>query len=698
MLLRNRRALLAGIALVAPLPAAAQTAPASSDPAAVPAPVPTAAGSKRVFTPADFARFAPKTAYDMLVQVPGFTIRGADQERGLGQASENVLVNGQRSSNKSGGAIDDLQKIGAANVERIEIVDAASLGIAGLSGQVANFIIKAGAKSAGQFEWKPDFRAHFTKPNVYRGLISYAGKTGPVDYTLSLQNQPGRGGFGGLIEIFDAGGELIETRDETFSSEFEHPKLTGKFALDGPGSSLGNLTLVYGPYWGPVHIRDRRDRVDGDDRRRTTRESLKGYTVDINGDYAFALGPGRLKLIGLRRFDHEPLVVTQVTTFDSGAPDQGIRFGRDSRIGETVVRSEYGWKGGKNDWQVSLERAFNSLDQRGSLAELSPEGEFEEVDFPEGTGKVTETRYEAIGTWSRPLGGKLDLQVAAGGEISKLARVDGDLPARKFFRPKGSVTLGWRPSKGWDASLKLRRRVGQISFYDFLAQPKLSQDREQAGNPDLVPPQSWQLEAEVGRELGAWGKTRLKTYFHRVDDIIDVIPIGDDQEGIGNLPRATRLGMESTSTIQFDPIGWKGAKIDATLGFETTSVRDPLTGDKRPISGTRNRWAEFNLRHDIPGSQLAWGANANYDHFAKNYFLTEVFRSWEGPWWLSLYVEHKDVMGLTVRGTVTNVLDARHRFSRVVYDGRRDENPVLFIQKNNQLIGPIFSLSVRGNF
>jgi hypothetical protein len=697
--LRNCRvALLAGCAFGAHSPSLAQAGAPVSDPAVVPAPVPTAAGSKRIFTPADFARFAPKTAYDMVVQLPGFTIRVADRERGLGQASENVIINGQRIANKSGGATDELQKISAANVERIEIVDAAGLGIAGLSGQVANVIVKAAAKSSGQFEWKPDFRAHFTKPNLYRGLLSYSGKSGPIDYTLSLQNQTGRGGFGGLIEILDAAGNVTETRDEIFRSEFEHPKFTGKFALDGPGSSLANLTLTYGPYWGPVHIRDRRERLDGDHRRRTTRDELKGYTIDITGDYAFALGPGRLKLIGLRRFDHEPLVTTQVTAFDSGAPDQGIRFSRDSRIGETIGRAEYGWKTGPNDWQLSLERAFNSLDQRGALFELSPSGEFVEVDFPQGTGKVTETRYEAIGTFSRALSSRLDLQVAAGGEISSLERVDGDLPARKFLRPKGSVTVGWRLSPGWDASFKLRRRVGQISFYDFLAQPKLSQDREQAGNPDLVPPQSWEGEVEIGRELGAWGKTRLKTYYHRVDDIIDVIPIGDDGEGIGNLPRATRFGMESTSTIQFDPIGWKGAKIDATLGFQTTNVRDPLTGEKRPISGTRDRWAELSLRHDIPGSDFAWGAAANHDHFAKNYFLTEVFRSWEGPWWVSVYVEHKDVMGMIVRAQVGNLMNARHRFDRVVFDGRRDEDPVGFIQRNNQLIGPIFSFSVRGNF
>ncbi|HWI76198.1 MAG TPA: TonB-dependent receptor plug domain-containing protein, partial [Sphingomicrobium sp.] len=120
--------------------ARAQTA--TTDPAAVAPPASKAVGSKRVYTPADFARFAPKTAYDMLVQVPGFTIHSADVERGLGQASENVLINGQRIANKSGGAIDQLQRTPAGNVDRIEIVEAASLGISGLTGQVANIILK----------------------------------------------------------------------------------------------------------------------------------------------------------------------------------------------------------------------------------------------------------------------------------------------------------------------------------------------------------------------------------------------------------------------------------------------------------------------------------------------------------------------------------------------------------------------------
>ena len=705
LVLRSLRVvLLAGTALLPAAPALAQTAP-TSDPAVVPPPPvqPVTATGKLVYTPADFARFAPKTAYDMLIQIPSFTIRAASNDRGLGQASENVLINGERIANKNygggdSGAIDELHRVSISNVERIEIVDAASLGIAGLSGQVANVILKAKKGSSGQFEWRPDFRAHYSKPNLFRGSVSYTGTAGPVDYTLSVKDQAGRGAFGGPIVIYDRNRVVTERRHEVFHSESDLVTFQTKFKLDGPGSSVGNLTLGYTPYWAPTHIRDRRDLVTGVDRARSTVTKLDGWYYDVNADYEFALGPGRLKLIGLQHRDHEPVVTTQVTRFDDGSDPDGVRFSRNSIIQETIGRGEYHWKTGKNDWQVTFERAFNSLDQKGGLFILQPGGEFEEIPFPEGTGKVQEVRYEGIATLSRPLTSNLDLQVAAGAEISHLDRTDDELPARKFFRPKGSVTLGWRPAKGWDASLKLRRKVGQISFYDFLAQPKLADDRENAGNPDLVPPQSWELEGEVGRELGAWGKTRLRVWGHSVTDIVDVIPLANHTEGIGNLPHATRFGMESTSTINFDPIGWKGAKLDATLGWEKTRVKDPLTGEDRPISGVQNRWISLSLRHDIPHSQIAWGAEANYSHNTKNFFLTEVFRSWEGPNWLDLYVEHKDVFGLTVRATVGNVLNARHRWTRFVYEDWRDTSPVRFIQKNNQLIGPVFAFQVKGTF
>ena len=588
----------------------------------------TQATGKKVYTPADFARFAPKTAYDMLTQVPGF--------------------------------------------------------------------------SSGQFEWNPDIRAHYAKPRWFNGSISYSGKTGWLGYTVSVKDQTGRGAIGGPIVITDAAGAVIERRHEIFHSESDLVTFQTKFTVDGPGSSVGNLTLAYTPYWGPLYDHDVRTPVVGPVRDRLTRQTLDGYYVDFNGDYTFQLGPGKLKLIGLRHFDHEPIDIVQIDTFSDGSPDEGSRFFRDSRIAETVGRAEYSWKGGKNDWQVSLERAYNSLDQRGSLFGLAADGEFDPIDYPEGTGHVVETRYEGIASWSRPLGSKLQLQVDGGGEISELARVDGDVPPRHFFRPKGSIAVGWQPGPAWDLSLKFRRRVGQISFYDFLAQPNLQQERANSSNPDLVPPQSWEIEGEAGRNLGPWGKTRLRLYAHFIEDIVDIVPVinpdGSEGEAVGNLPHAKQLGFEWTSTVQFDPVGWKGAKVDLKVQMERSRVRDPLSGKQRPISNNFVRNLSADFRYDIPTSDWALGFGGSHYMQGKGYYLTEIGHEWEGPIFDYLFVENKDVFGLTVRAQVNNLLNARHRFERTVYDGRRLRDPVLYRQSNNQLIGPIFELLVKGNF
>ena len=127
-------------------------------------------------------------------------------------------------------------------------------------------------------------------------------------------------------------------------------------------------------------------------------------------------------------------------------------------------------------------------------------------------------------------------------------------------------------------------------------------------------------------------------------------------------------------------------------------MRDPLTGDKRPISGVRDRYGSISIRHDVAGTPWAWSAYFQHNHFVKNYFLTEVFRSLDLPYLVGFYVEHKNVLGLTVRATVDNLFNGRHLLDRTVYSGFRDRAPVNFIEKHDQLVGAIFKLSVKGTF
>jgi outer membrane receptor for ferrienterochelin and colicins len=680
---------------VIPAVASAQTA----DPAILPPPEAVQIGGKRVYTPADFARFAPRNALDMLRQVPGFTIRQAVEERGLGQASENVLLNGQRVSNKSGGAIAELAKIPASNVERIEIVDAATLDIAGLTGQVANLVTRTETKASGQFSWRPEFRAHFADPLFSRGDISYSGSAGPVDYTLGINNGASRSGAGGPTVIIDPVTGPFEFRDDRWRSSWDSPRLSGRFTYDPPGSSAGNLNLAYAPAFYSYEETGIRERPDGVDRTRTVRQRRRGYNYEIGGDYNFALGPGELKLIGLRRFDSEPVTSTAIIDFADGRPSIGDRFRRDGRMGEWIGRGEYSWKTGDSDWQVAGEAAFNRLNSVTEIFNLQPSGEFTQIPFPAGTGQVQEDRYEVLGTYGRSLGESLTLQLVAGGEYSKLSSESaGNSLVRSFFRPKGSVSLAWQANSNLDVSLRVRRRVEQLNFYDFLASVNLTEDRQNAGNLELVPPQSWEVDLEFNKKLGRWGNTSLRPYARLTDDHVDFIPIGQTGESRGNIDSAHRYGIEWKGTWLFDPLGWTGAKLDSHIRFQRSRVRDPLTGQMRPISGSPQREVQLNLRHDVPRTSWAWGSNFSYFRSAKAYRLTEVGRMWEGPFWLSAFVEHKDVMGLTVQASVNNILNARSRWDRAVYSGFRDSNPLLFVERRDRLIGPIFTFSVRGNF
>lgn len=688
----------AALGLITPASLLAQEA-STADPAVAPPPVATPVGSKRVYTPADFARFAPKNAYDMLRQVPGFVIRAAVEERGLGQASENVLINGQRSSNKSGGAIGELERTPAGNVERIEIVDAATVGIAGLTGQVANVIVKAEKKASGQFSWRPEFRAHFTDPIFTRGDISYSGTKGPVEYTVGLNSGGSRSGAGGPTIIANGDDVPFEFRDDEWRSNYDNPKLSGSFTLDAPGTAVGHLNLSYMPYWSDYKEVGFRDRPNGVDRERNVRQKLTGFVYEVGGDYAFDLGPGRLKLIGLRKFDHEPVTTTATFEFADGRPTIGDRVTRDGRMGEWIGRGEYGWKIGRNDLQISAEGAFNTLDSETRIFVLNPAGQFNEIDFPEGTGIVSEDRYEVLGTWSRPLAKNLEMQLVAGGEYSRLSS-ESSLTAqeRTFLRPKGSLSLAWKASDDLDISLKFRRRVGQLDFYDFLGSVNLTDDQENAGNINLVPPQSWEADLEFNRKLGAWGSTNLRLFGRLIDDIVDTIPIGEDGQSPGNIDRAHRYGLEWKSTFLFDPIGWKGAKLDSIVTLQRSRVDDPLTGESRPISNTLKRAVELSLRHDIAGTSWAWGGSAYHDLNSKDYRLTEVGRAWEGPLWIGAFVENKDVLGLVVRASVSNLANARSRWDRRIYSGFRDVSPVIQREHRDRLIGPIFSFSVRGDF
>ena len=211
-------------------------------------PAPAAAnGDAQVFEPAYFAQFAPRNALDMVDRIPGFSISGGNDQgqRGLGQATQNVIVNGERLSSKSESVRDQLRRIPATDVVRIEILDGNATSIPGLTGQVANVVYTSNGAS-GQFEWTTGFRPHNTEAQLFGGEISVIGSSGALDYTVSLSNENNRFGADGPVSITDRDGALIESQYSKLSGKFDNPKISTAFSYDFGGDVTANLNLSLG--------------------------------------------------------------------------------------------------------------------------------------------------------------------------------------------------------------------------------------------------------------------------------------------------------------------------------------------------------------------------------------------------------------------------------------------------------------------
>lgn len=688
-------AALTGSAIANPTTLHAQGVPAQSAPDDVDTDVAAGGSDKRVYVLADFERYAPKTALDMVRQIPGFTLRSQVERRGLGDATENVLINGKRISGKSNDAITALGRISASDVTRIEVVDGATLDVPGLSGQVVNIMTSVG-QMTGNFRWSPQFRAKRVDPRLLNGEISVSGKSGAFDYTLSLSDNQRRQGNAG-VEIATDGLVQTDRRFEVLTIKQDVPKLTGMVKYEGVNGDIANFNASVERDKGIVDEQSYRSFPGTVDRHRNYRETEREWNYEVGGDYEFGLGGGRLKLIGLRRFEHSPYVTYQVFDYADGSADTGNLYNRTVDEGEWIGRAEYRWKTGSADWMVSAEGAYNILDSTSSLYWLDSSGAYQPFALSNANSRVEEKRGELALNYGRPLTSNLTLQAKIGAEYSNIRQSSVDGLNRTFYRPKGFVSLAWKASSTLDLSFKVERAVGQLDFYDFISFVNLASGGGDAGNPEIRPPQSWNLELEGTKTFAPWGSLTLNLYGKSYSDAVVQVPIGDYDQAPGNINGAWVVGTSWNATLNFDPIGWKGAKLDVNGQYRHSRLRDPLTGKKVAFSQDTEYEISVTLRHDIPRTNWAWGVEYYDNKTTPDIRLDQIAYIGYGPSDLGAYVENKNILGLKVRAGVYNLTGVNELYSRTVYDGRRTD-PILFTEARDRHSGLIFSFDISGSF
>jgi outer membrane receptor for ferrienterochelin and colicins len=659
----------------------------------------TPANGAQRYTQSDFASFSPRTALDMVEKVPGFLIVTGTNggERGLGAATQNVLINGERIANKSTDARSALQRIAAMQVAYIDIVDGASLNVPGLTGQVANVVLVAGAAQAGfttTMRWQPEWRPRIAD-NWLNGEVSTTSRLGGTNVTLSLKNDATRQGHWGPEQRFDGNGDLRFVRDEFGAYDGDRPRLSAALARTTANGNKWNFNAG-----GQLQLL--RDQVTGSSVQpvfgrviEKFRFTENEYNFDIGGDYELGLGKGRLKLISLYRFEHSPVVDSFVVEREFGVRS-GERFTQRADESESILRGEYSWRtAGGTDWQVALEGAYNTLDVDAEFATLQPDGSFLPIIFGGETTQVEERRGEASLTWGRALASNLTAQINLGAEYSGLSSSGPGGLTRRFIRPKGKLALAWKLGAKTTVNWFVQRRVDQLNFFDFASSVDVANGQGNGGNGLLVPPVLNRTELEFVQDMGAWGNASVAFAYAYAQDLVDQIPLSPTTEGRGNLPGAHLYRISSKATLLLDRLGWKGARINSDLTWRRNRVRDPLTDGWRNQSQGQEYLVDVSLRHDIPGSKLAWGAGYFDERYSPNLRLGAIENDYTDGAFVTAFVEHKDVAGFTVKLSYRNLAGMIDAFDRTVFVDRRD-GPVAFSESRRRKFGQYVQLTMTG--
>ena len=651
-------------------------------------------GETQSYTPDYFTQFAPQTAADMVARLPGFEIRGGEGgQRGFGQASLNILINGRRPSSKSSGANQILGRIPANNVTRIEIVDGSTLDIPGLSGEVANIIAKTGELS-GSWNYAVRFEEG-SQPQLGDGAVSFSAKRGKLEAVGGLN-------FGQFIftengdeTFFDGNGNVTQDRIEKLGFNTQRPSANLNLTLLRDNGHIANLNLSGRRQNQNILLQETfEDRTDDIFSGQSTLENGEDRDrFEISGDYSLdapIIGQnGRLKLIGLHRT--ETLDLTNRLLFqtaDSGVIHQS--FLRDDTATEFIGRAEYTWKTGEtNDWAFSIEGALNALE---SDTELVTNDVLDEED----NVRVEEDRILTNLSRSWALSPKVNVQTSIGAEYSSIdVATDAD-KARTFFRPKGLASVSYKLDKAWTLRGQVERSVGQLDFGTFVSTVNLTNGTANSGG-NISPEQNWRGELELQKQNSTGLSGRANIFYDIIEDPIDQIIFDDGTQGAGNLDSNARVyGVEGNITWVLDDV-LKGLRVTAEGTVADSSIRDVVTGERR----TRNRqtlWSyDVEARWDIHETPFAVEAELDLRRQAKRFRIDERTEDRIDIPELEVSFIHKELFGMQWAAKVQNILDFELRRERLIFDETRNGD-LLQRELTRRTRGQRFSLEVTDTF
>jgi len=657
-----------------------------------------------------FAPYNPITAEDMINRIPGAEGLvggfGNDQEerRGLRANTDQILIDGKRLTGKENQSSSFLEKLPAKSVERIELITGnvreldTDVGV-----RVINVVLKEGA---GRGSGVAQIGAFGFPNNQYRpmGSIAYSGSAGRIDYTASAQLRPGLTPTDVSDILVDPSGNRIGLIQEERRQDQSQIEARGSLTYAGDGGQVFQFNSLISHF-----PRDNQDTTvsftdPGDGsliNTGTVVDNIRGddTTWEISGDYAQPLGK-TLNFTGL-------FIYSKSTTdrnnenFDliGDTLDPTGSDSRDQTSTEKILRGTFNWNvAAKHDLELGVEGAINTLDKDLDF-NVVVDGVSVNVPIINSDQKITEDRVETFSTYSwKPVSG-VEIETGLAAEFSWLTQVGSDVGSDrslKFFKPSLDVWLN--PSQSSQVWFSFRRDVGQLDFDDFVATVNREDNEVLAGNPDLQPEKSWDLEVGAEHRLadGA-GVLNGRVFYRRINDVKDLIPLGIDDSQPGNLGNGSHYGAEFETSIRFARFTSVDAVLSGSVLVQDSSVTDPFTGLKRKIGNLKDYELKLEGRHDVQ----AWGLSYGFDLTRNGPTIESDFNEFDRKSTTldaRIYLEKTLRAGTILRVFWANLLEVNTRRERTIFNPSQASGSVERTEFRDEERGFIAGFRLRTTF
>ncbi len=652
------------------------------------------------YTPADFAAARPNTALDMINRLPGFSFEGGDNVRGFAGAAGNVLIDGQRPTIKTDSLADTLARITIAQVERIEVIRGSVPGI-DMQGQtvVANVI----RKKVDTFQQVLTLRSFIfsdTGKTIPGWNYSATRRDGEHQYDfsagrgISMDDSVGTGwrttvdAQTGNLDLFERSRTEGDGLVHSMRGSYKGPQFGGTLSLNGTISTdeFKNEQEFLSPISDKVFVsRSANDRGE----------------IGIN--YLTDLGPDlEWEMLGLFKLAVGSLDATGVGIFPTGMqPDFDQLFQIEAEAGERIGRSTLRYTmspelsfegGGEIAYNYREQQVF--LTQNGNVINLDAS----DVLVEELRGELfAQGSWRPSKEWSLEAGLRVEQsKIEQSGEIEK---------SRSFTYPKPRLVATWSPAENDQLRIRIERELGQLNFQDFASEVNLNSGQQNTGNSDLEPSKAWVYEAAYEKRFWDGAAAVLTLRHEDISDVVDLfprrIPIDTDNDGVdddttlisgpGNIGDGTNDVVSFNLTLPLKQVGWNGAEVRIETLWQESEVTDPLTGEKRRISGQRPDDITFNFRQDMPEHNLTFGLGW-FQGWRESYYQGDAVENLKLRDFYNSFIEWKPDAGFTLRAELNNFDPYSFNIQRQLFGEGRDVDPLTSTEterRNSQVMGMI---------